>query len=308
MAVLNKVVEALVEMPIPGTSYTYKGKLDLIDGTTLIDYKSASNSLDFTDRKAMSFQTELYALAAFETLGIEIDRVEYRIVTRPSIKFCGKDKTSDSPVVNAGNYERRCYEWLNADPMLVRSEVVPVSAGSRESAREWLALVANRIERNGYAGEWLTNEYACSPVGLGSCPYIALCHSKKHGTDQQIVRETQYKKRAQLHSELGDANPNILTYSSAACFAQCEAKYFWRYEVGLEKQKEEHAEALYVGSALHVGMEAVVEGGIVEAYTAIELWAKENRVIGQDAHERQLEQIAKARAMCRVASEKWLLN
>ena len=61
---------------------------------------------------------------------------------------------------------------------------------------------------------------------------------------------------------------------------------------------------LWVGNAMHAGMEAFAKQGIEAALSAIDEWAEQNPVLGDDVR-RQDEQIAKSRAMVRAASERW---
>ena len=81
--------------------------------------------------------------------------------------------------------------------------------------------------------------------------------------------------------------------------------YYWRHEMKLRRGVESDSEPLWVGSAMHRGVEAYADGGLPAANTAIDDWANANPVLGEDANWRQDEQAARARAMVQVAAIKW---
>lgn len=95
-----------------------------------------------------------------------------------------------------------------------------------------------------------------------------------------------------------------VTYSSGTMLCQCERKYYFRNELCLVPRHEDE-EALWVGSAMHVGREVLAKAGQEAALAAIDAWVNDNPVIGDGAYYRQLEQAAKARAMVRASVHRW---
>jgi hypothetical protein len=297
------MTEQVVTMPVvnpdtgkPSRSFVYAGKIDLIDGDTLVDWKSVSDPEHFIQQKTIGFQGELYALA-LEAAGTPIARIIYRLITKPTIKFCGKDANRDA-------YEQRCVEWLQ-DPGRLQEHEVVFNAARLNQARLYLWEISKAILESRRHDRWLCNEYACKSWNR-TCEYAPLCMAASLGSDYQCLMQHDYKASA-LHEELGVVEPqerDLLTYSAAATYAHCAMKYFWRYHLGIKRRDETGSEALWIGSAMHAGFEAVTEG-VDAALVAIDEWARKNPVLGQEAAQRQEQQVAQARAMVRAAIEKW---
>ena len=113
------------------------------------------------------------------------------------------------------------------------------------------------------------------------------------------------------HPELGDVGKdfNLLTYSSTTTLTLCEMKYYFEQELGMRKRNTPYDAPLWVGSAVHAGLEAFTDGGGLEAATVnINKWAEANPIMGGDVGQLQIQEIAKARAMVRAAAEKWNLK
>lgn len=85
------------------------------------------------------------------------------------------------------------------------------------------------------------------------CKYLGICS----GHDN-IDSDNWLRKKA-VHSELplldGDGR-NTLTQSRIKTFQLCRKKHYFAYELGLERYKEDESEALFFGTAWHVGLEA----------------------------------------------------
>ena len=83
------------------------------------------------------------------------------------------------------------------------------------------------------------------------CEFLDLC------TREDIPESSNWKAR-QSHRELGiDTSEHlpILTNSSMSDFRQCQRKFFYRHEIGIEKVGKDE-EALHLGSLIHAGLEA----------------------------------------------------
>ena len=96
---------------------------------------------------------------------------------------------------------------------------------------------------------------------------------------------------------------NTLTSSSLATFGLCQTKYFWKYERCLRPVRESGGEALTVGSAFHVGMDADdLEDGLVK----LDVWFKErSRAIMEKQWFDEDALRAKVRAMVIRSWERW---
>lgn len=188
-------VETPLVNPETGRSsrtFRYMGKVDGVDGGRLFDWKFIGDVAKFVKSKVIGYQTEIYA-AALASYGIHIDSAEYRLVEKPTIKFCGKDK-------DAGAYEERCYNWLLDDPSHTVTHEVWLNPQRIEMARRWLWDVGQRIADSRKRGAWLTNELACHTWNR-QCEYMGLCEIEANGGDPEDLIVTDYAD-AEKHPEL----------------------------------------------------------------------------------------------------------
>lgn len=298
---MTTATEQLVSLPVinPDTghksrTFVYRGKVDRVEGGTLIDWKSCADPNRFIRSKKIGFQPYLYAMAV-EAAGTKLDTIEYRLITTPKIKMCSKD-------TNAAAYEDRCVEWLGQDGKLVTHQLM-LNPARMVAAKEYLWEASKRILDSRLNHRWLPNENACH-MWERVCEYAPLCEAVAEGADVKWLIDEHYG-RSVVHQELGGGNRDELTYSSLSTLTLCERKYYWQIEQGLRK-KLDYTEALWLGSAMHAGLEAFVEGGRKAAGQAIARWEQQNPAIGDDVRYNE-QQAAKARAMVRAAAERWEL-
>ena len=308
----ERTVSMAIQNPeTTGVSRTFHfvGKVDLVaandDGTaTLVDWKCTGDIAQFVARKTLGYQADLYALAlGRQTPPIVVSNIEYRLVSIPTIKLCGKD-------ASPGAYENRCFAWLTEEPGRLLAHYIEMGAHRYLAAKFWLWDVAQRILECRRRESWLCNEHACWSWNR-SCPYLALCTAQAMGGDANALAAKQYEPKPK-HTELEELpavreGVEILTYSSASLFSLCEMKYYWRHERSLApKGIDETGESAWTGSAMHAGMDALAQTGQIEkALDAISEWATTNPALGESATAARDQNVAKARAMCRAASLKW---
>lgn len=295
---MDKLVEQLVTFPLTD-EYTFAGKIDEVQphNRRIVDYKGVSSISDFMDQRAISFQVEDYVIAVKRALDLDIQEIEYRLIERPSIKFCGKDKG------NLDYYELRCLEWLRQRGRL-KTTLVPINEYSLKSAMRFLQHTVVRIEQNKRDKTWHPNHNACQDWGH-TCEFLPLCEAQKYGQDAKALVAKDYHHREVRHPELGINDKGTITYSSSSELAQCEAKYFWHYHMQLSRTGQMATPPLFIGAALHEGMKALAEGGVEAARAAVTEWGSKQRVLGQDMVLKRDEMLAKAKAMFRAAAEKW---
>lgn len=191
----EQVVSCPIRNPQTGASsrsFTLMGRVDGIVGRTLLDWKGVSYPNDFIRAKRIGYQIECYALALMEA-GTEIDSAEFRLVTRPSIRLCGKDK-------DAAAYEERCFEWLASDATTMVHHDHFVTDSRLDNAREWMWTVSQRVLNNRKSGRWLTNELACKAWNR-DCDYLPLCLIGAHGGDTGELIAHEYE-HCEAHPEL----------------------------------------------------------------------------------------------------------
>lgn len=316
MADLIPETEKVVCMPLPSphtgrgsTKYRYAGMIDRIEGNRVIDWKSTSDPSKFVARKGIGYQPECYAMA-LRSLGYEIDEYEYRVIQTPGIRLSGTDEKAarETGRTPAECYEERCYEWIMERPgVRIFSATFPVNDECVRQAKHWLWTVRERISAARKSGTYLTNESACDAYNV-MCPYVDLCKAAKFGDDVRELLEERYRAKGSTHMELGLQGSDIITYSSASTFSLCEQKWFWSTEMGLEKKGSPTSDALYVGSAMHEGLEHLDSDGLEAVIDRIWNWGEDHPVIGPDASKKQSENISKACAMIRAASTHWSIG
>jgi len=329
----------------PSRTFVYMGKVDAIeivealDTGRIIDWKGVADTARFVTQARIGYQAELYALAVIEG-GTDIMEIAYRLIERPGIKYkhpkltwaCKRASNKNASKVfdnqkdadtfarmqgmeviarhtgnpNRDDYELECVDWLLKEPDRIVDHTHRITPEKLTQAKWYLHECGKRILENRRCSRWIPNCKACY-AWERPCEYIDLCDALQNGGDWQWVIDDRYDVVENTHRELGDIDVklDILTYSSLGDLSLCEVLYFWRHEKKVRLRTEDDTEPLWVGNAMHAGMEAFAKSGHPAAVEAIDKWAGDNPVIGEDGFWRQEQQIAKARAMVRVAVLKW---
>ena len=299
------LTEQIVTMPVtnpdtgrPSRTFTYAGKIDRVKGTRLIDFKSTGDPARFIKVHTIGHQIDLYALAILHG-GWTIMEVEYRLVRTPTIKLCGKD--DNDPV----KYQARCEQWIADQPNGLTEHVLFMNTGRLRRAQHCLWQSSKRILENRQHNRWLQNPGACYAYER-ACPYLPLCEAVANDAVWSWIAQEQYEV-GPPHPELGDDTKyggSTLTYTAISTLAQCEMKYYWRFELGLRKRSD-YSEALWLGSAMHAGLEGYAKGGAIGAEIAIGDWLVQHPILGEDMAIKQDQQTAKARAMVNAVARRW---
>jgi hypothetical protein len=99
---------------------------------------------------------------------------------------------------------------------------------------------------------WSKNWKSCMAYNR-PCEFLEICSG--HDT----VESDNWRKKEFVHGELrqieGDGR-ELLTQSRIGCFLMCRRKHFYQYELGIERQHEDEAEALFFGNLWHRAQEA----------------------------------------------------
>ncbi len=323
--------------------FKFAGKVDLVRAGTVSDYKGVADTQRFIHRAGISFQAELYG-KAIRHAKHPVTEIEYRLVTRPGLKYTlptykwavmkeGRKSavkvcdTKDEAEKDASErrdgyddaysvderitgyptrqaYEDRCLEWLQEDPVRLVSHSVPLSGGALMQAGQYLWHCAQRILHNRKTGYWMPNGSACFGYNR-ACPFLEVCQCVKADADHQWILDDQFHL-GNPHPELGEAGKDfgLITHSSMEVLTSCELKYLFMFELGYRPGQED-SEPLWVGSAMHAGLEHYNRRGLVTGLQAVDDWAETNPVLGEDATWHQDQQIGRARAMVRAAATKW---
>jgi len=287
---MSDIIEETVKMPIKGGNIEFRGKVDLVRGGTLIDWKTTADPQKYIDAQVVGYQAEMYALA-LQAQGRKLDRVVYRLIRKPTIKLSGKDAT---PI----DYQDRCVEWLRKTPGALLEHEHYITDHKLGLALSKVEDTAWEIQQSRSRGYWRQNELACKDF-MRRCPFVPLCSG--------CATPEDYDKREDRHEELGESGEgDTVTPSSIKCYNQCGARYYWQYEQRLKKRNEETSEALYTGDVFHFGIEQVARGmTIAEAVEVTREYGNAQPVIGASLERKQQQQTAQAAAMVVVAAEKW---
>jgi len=300
MATTEQIVTMPIEHPETGKrmrGFRFAGKYDRLQGGKLDDWKGVADPARFIAQRGISFQAELYALA-LKHKGIEVREIEYRLITRPTIKLCSKDTDADA-------YRQRCLDWILADPAKMVSHTLILASGRLKQAQWYLWNCCQRLRECRKHSRWLPNSKACY-AWERECPYLSLCECVAAEGDELWVIEEGYHVLPGPHSELGDAgfDDRIVTHSSLETLTLCDVRYYWRYPCKYRKGSEQ-SDALRIGSAMHAGIATYAEGGEEAAIQAINEWEEANPVLGEQNGQRRDQEVARATAMVMAAAIKW---
>ncbi len=287
-------------------SFIFAGKIDEQevdeDGHCVIDYKSSSDPRRAIEKKTISFQPELYALALLSR-GIRISEIEYRFIRTPGIKCTAKKP--DCGDFEA--YENRAVQWImdNRDGLV--SHPIPTNEARLNSAKDYLWDCSKRILDCRLHERWLPNENGCH-LWNKSCSYVRLCETLAAGGDPEWIIQDRFEAKPKRNAELDvvENGRQLLTYSACSTLCSCDQKYYWAYEhggMGIVPARED-AEARWIGSAMHAGIQGFQASGLGEAFANINEWREANPVLGSDV-EKQKTNYRKARAMMRAAMLEW---
>ena len=278
-----QLIEHTVRTAITGSHFVYMGKVDRLENGTLIDWKTATDPRDFMDKNVVGLQAEMYALA-LKHEGYDVKKVEYRIIQKPKIRYSSKD-------ADIAAYRDRCIEWLQSTPGALLTETVHITKEKLYQATQKIAATAHEINQSTFNNYWRQNENACKDYGR-ACPFIPLCK----GADL-----SGYEVKEQRHAELGENAANVLTYTAIKCYNQCARRYLYQYVEGLQRKNEESAEALQIGSLVHLALEKP-ERDPVEV---VETESADYFTVGDQEQKKQDQIIAQAQAMAICAKQKW---
>lgn len=249
---------------------------------------------------------------AIKVFDNEVEAIRLKITRQdkdPVGVYSVKKRTSGNPTRQ--HYEDECVAWLNdlehgervkSHPHYVNEYKLLKAQWSIHDAAKHI-LYCRRNDR------WATNDRVCFHHNK-PCRYMDICIALQngHNVENLIAQEFQPGKRNPelFNYDLGIGLP-VLTHSMISDLHFCNAFFYWRYERCIEKQSTEDSEPLWVGSAMHVALDTLNKtNSFDDAFAAIDKWAADNPLSGEDAEWVQDQQVARARAMVRVAAERWL--
>jgi len=247
--------------------------------TYLLEHKTTSEDISdptasFWKRLVIDSQVSAYVLSHWQA-GQKLDGTLYDVLVRPAIRpkhIPAKSKEvlgSQVEMVENGTYYgnavtfqqcaeeetpylfslRVAYETVNDPNRYFQRRVIPrMDSDIIEFAHE-LWQIADEIRLCEKSGRWFRNSSACMTYGR-PCEFLPLC------SGEDTSQSDQWRVRPKLHSELSDESQNALTNSSMKCFQTCRRLYYNRYELGIQRAREEDSEALQFGTLIHLALNA----------------------------------------------------
>ena len=284
---VEKTLLAPLQNLLTGKDSTYllAGKLDVdleeIDGRkrhVLMDHKALGYLFDDDDIEQLLIKAQqlTYAYLGF-TNKIRFDAAVWDILvkskhspSKETTKFIpGKvyqkrvgdkpkgtvipDQTIAVPAEDLGVFEQRVFEtYCNDYKKYFARPEVPIIYSNVAAHIQEQYLWVKELHMDSQGDRHLRNDEACKQYGR-SCEYLGLCSGRTHEQDGTWKYDSNVHRELELPAE---ANPfKIVTNSRLQCFKACRLKHHRRYNLGLTKIKEDHNEALFVGTAIHFGLE-----------------------------------------------------
>lgn len=278
-------VEDIVSFEITGTGWKYAGKVDTIvtdmdtgervmveHKTTTVDLTNLSNP--YFERLSYEGQLSRYHLAMYLSQR-KLDRTCYDVIRKLSIKpksipKGAKPTTKGTRAEIKGNstyygyevgdsvdcknppsseclrlYFLRCLHTVTTqtDKYLRRVDYITRTSEQLKDTFSQLTQIVEDIKQADRTKGWYQNTNACNAYN-SSCEYLPLCKGIS-------APEDIYWRERGGGETSGDTT---LSHSKASCFMSCRRKFFYRYVMKIEPNRE-RSHALVFGSAFHVALE-----------------------------------------------------
>jgi hypothetical protein len=281
-----------------GTSrrFVYRCTIDRYEPSRalLIDWKTTGDVAAYIARKAISVQLDLYALA-LEQHGHRVDSIEFRLVSRPTIKL----KAKQTPL----EYLDECREWLAAPGKIVEHSLL-LSQQRIEGARRMLweysqARLAQ--ERSGYH---MRNEGNCFQWGR-ACPYLHACECLSMTGDSEAATIKAVSDQYSIGEPETHEGKEIVRYSSIAAWMSCQQLHRWQYALAMRPIREQESEALDVGNRFHEAIALAARDGEQAAIDYLFDRASRGCLGNADVERKRQGDAARVAAMILASLDRW---
>lgn len=251
----------------------FEGRLHLLEHKTSSEDISDPNA-PYWRRLAIDSQVSGYALANWQS-GRKLDGTLYDVIRKPTIRpkklaksdaqvivktqqYCGYDVSPqtvngiiDGSVVeeNAELYQIRLVADISERPdwYFQRRSISRMDAELVEYAQE-LCDTAREIRDAQLKNRHYRNPGACMLYN-SPCEFLSLC------SGHDVPESDAWRKRSTGHTDIEGDFAKVLSHSRLQTFRTCRRKHFYRYELGIEPNREEK-EALYFGKLFHEALAA----------------------------------------------------
>ncbi len=262
------------------------GKTLLLEHKTTSDTDIANPSGTYWRRLTIDSQVSKYALDNWQ-MGRKLDGALYDVILKPGIRpkslskkvveqvaltrrYEGFELSNEAVTAVANGLERESIELYElrltadvierADRYYQRRVIHRLDSELAEYAGE-LWQIGKEIRRAQRLGRHYRNSAACMAWGR-ECEYLGICSGSEAEPDEGV---------ADIHGELdgpSSTDQQVLTNSRISMFLTCRRKHHYSYNLGIKRQEEN--EALWIGTTLHLGLEAYWRQlkGVVNDYSS----------------------------------------
>lgn len=236
------------------TRFKLAGKIDKLAmraewlGLMVVDHKTTAYDLSPESPYWKQLSTDLqgvhYQLLGLACIEDPISDVVWDSIQKPTIRPQKHRETAEQ----WGQRVREWYAGRGPERTIARQSVAVPHDDVVQYHRD-LYMESREILHSRRTKFWRKNPGACLAYGR-PCAFLGICSGFDTPDSEHWVRD---KSHAELSSKLkGD----LLTHSRMSCLRQCERKHYYKYELGLKRDREQEEEALYFGSLWHEAMDA----------------------------------------------------
>ena len=246
---MTKLIESKV-YSIINDNFILRGGVDLLVGTTLVDWKTCSDIQEEIQKKDFSPQLDLYAAALIDN-GHEVTSYKYNLIKKPTKKL----KQNQTPE----EYVQELLDTYNTAPnQYAASYIMPITQERLEWAVNWMQDVCEDISRSRRLNRYPQNTSACKSFNT-ECKFLSLCSNQAHGRDIEHQMRMEYETFNPGEREHGEL---LMSYSSAILYRLCARKFWYEHERRLRKKGIGDSLALTIGREFHEEIEDVLHNGI----------------------------------------------
>lgn len=241
------------------SGYIAAGKIDLVvrektgrKQVIIVDNKNLSDSLDDSriEHLLIDGQGLQYGYLEFAN-GVKADQFMYNVLVKTTHR--PYKATAKKPAETLEEFEERLLaNYLEEPGKFFARPIVPLLKENIANHLHETYLWAKELDIDCNSDTHLRNPGACFEWQR-PCKYLGICSGRSHETDGT------WKKKDQTHVEIelpAGVDPlKILTNSRLKLFRTCRLKHYRQYVQGLDRIKEDHNEALAIGTLSHVGLE-----------------------------------------------------
>jgi hypothetical protein len=243
--------------------FILRGGIDLLVGTTLVDWKTCSDIKEEMQKKDFSPQLDLYAIALMDE-GHEVTAKKYNFIKKPTRKLKAKQTVDD--------YVEELLSVYNEAPSLfAASYLMPITRERLEWAAQWVTEACEDIKRSRLLNRYPQNPQNCKAFNT-ECKFLSLCSNQAHGRNIEHQIRTEYEAFNPGEREHGEL---LMSFSSASLYRACPRKFWFEHERLLRKKGSGESLALTMGREFHEEIEEVLTHDLERAeknfYAAIAL-------------------------------------